>query len=180
MAMANPERQFRRSGDEWWRCGHTLPVAQQRLSAAVPQCLNELGVELHVNERGVEVHPDGLVTASGKVIPARIMVWSAGIKAPDYLANPDSLETNHINPQVTRSTLHRRKHLRGRQPDGRATGGSDMIEVSMARPGLLVAAQMHQVAQNSVQDRARDRREHHQLPKQTHHQTALINRKEIP
>lgn len=152
--MVNPERQFRRSGDEWGRCRHTpIPVAQQRLSAAVAQRLNELGVELHVQRAGRGRAPDGLVTASGKVIPARIMVWSAGIKAPDCLANLESLETNHINPQVVRPTLqcsHRRKHLRGRQPDGRATGGSDIIEGSMARPGLLVAAQMHQVALNCV------------------------------
>jgi len=33
------------------------------------------------------------------------MVWSAGIKAPDFLANLDGLETNRINQLIVRPTL---------------------------------------------------------------------------
>jgi len=32
-------------------------------------------------------------------------VWAAGIKAPDFLSNFDSLETNHINQLVVKPTL---------------------------------------------------------------------------
>jgi NADH dehydrogenase len=76
-----------------------------RLSAAVEHRLSELGVAIHTNERVVEVRPDGFATASGKFIPASMMVWSAGIKAPDFLANLDGLETNRINQLVVRTTL---------------------------------------------------------------------------
>lgn len=76
-----------------------------RLSTAVAKRLDELGVEVHVNERVVEVRPDGFVTASGKFIPSSMMVWSAGIKAPDFLAGLDGLETNRINQLVVRPTL---------------------------------------------------------------------------
>jgi NADH dehydrogenase len=76
-----------------------------RLSTAVAKRLDELGVEVHVNERVVEVRPDGFVTASGKFIPSSMMVWSAGIKAPDFLAGLDGLETNRINQLVVRRTL---------------------------------------------------------------------------
>lgn len=76
-----------------------------RLSAAVTQRLNDLGIEPHTHERVVEVRPDGLVTASGKHIPASMMVWSAGIKAPDFLAGLDGLETNRINQLAVRPTL---------------------------------------------------------------------------
>lgn len=76
-----------------------------RLSAAVARRLDELGVDVHLNERVVEVHPKGFSTASGKFIPSSMMVWSAGIKAPDFLANLDGLETNRINQLVVRPTL---------------------------------------------------------------------------
>lgn len=76
-----------------------------RLSAAVAQRLHDLGIELHTNERVVEVRPDGLLTASGKIIPASMMVWSAGIKAPDFLADIDGLESNRINQLLVRPTL---------------------------------------------------------------------------
>lgn len=76
-----------------------------RLSQAVSQRLGELGVEVHAQERVVEVHSDGLTTASGRFIPASMMVWSAGIKAPDFLADLDGLESNRINQLNVLPTL---------------------------------------------------------------------------
>jgi len=75
------------------------------LSQAVSQRLGELGVEVHAQERVVEVHSDGLTTASGRFIPASMMVWSAGIKAPDFLADLDGLESNRINQLNVLPTL---------------------------------------------------------------------------
>jgi NADH dehydrogenase len=76
-----------------------------RLSAAVMERLTDLGIEAHTGERVVEVRQDGFATASGKFIPASMMVWSAGIKAPDFLADIAGLETNRINQLVVRPTL---------------------------------------------------------------------------
>jgi len=76
-----------------------------RLSQAIEQRLGELGLEVHADERVVEVHSDGLSTASGKFIPASMMVWSADIKAPDFLADLAGLESNRINQLVVRPTL---------------------------------------------------------------------------
>jgi NADH dehydrogenase len=76
-----------------------------RLSAAVMERLTELGIEAYTGERVVEVRADGFATASGKFIPASMMVWSAGIKAPDFLANLAGLETNRINQLVVHPTL---------------------------------------------------------------------------
>ena len=75
-----------------------------RLSSAAAERLHELGVQIHTNERVVEVRKDGMLTQSGKFFPASMMVWSAGIKAPDFLATL-GLETNRINQLVVRSTL---------------------------------------------------------------------------
>lgn len=82
-----------------------LPGLPPRLSAAAADRLKELGVEMHVDERVVEVRKDGLLTASGKFIPASMMVWSAGIKAPDFLKDMAGLETNRLNQLVVRPTL---------------------------------------------------------------------------
>jgi len=76
-----------------------------RLSNAAAARLTELGVEMHTRERIVEVRADGMLTADGKFIPASMMVWSAGIKAPDFLKDIDGLETSRINQLVVRSTL---------------------------------------------------------------------------
>jgi NADH dehydrogenase len=85
--------------------GRILSGLPPRLSQAVEQRLGELGVEVHATEPVVEVHSDGLTTASGKFIPASMMVWSAGIKAPDFLADLSGLETNRINQLIVRPTL---------------------------------------------------------------------------
>ena len=82
-----------------------LPGLPPRLSAAAAERLAELGVEMHTRERIVEVRADGMLTADGKFIPASMMVWSAGIKAPDFLKDIDGLETNRINQLVVRPTL---------------------------------------------------------------------------
>jgi len=82
-----------------------LPGLPPRLSAAAAERLVELGVEMHTKERIVEVRADGMLTADGKLIPASMMVWSAGIKAPDFLKDIGGLETNRINQLVVRPTL---------------------------------------------------------------------------
>ena len=82
-----------------------LPGLPPRLSAAAAERLAELGVEMHTGERIVEVRADGMLTADGKFIPASMMVWSAGIKAPDFLKELDGLETNRINQLIVRPTL---------------------------------------------------------------------------
>ncbi|MGB9130966.1 MAG: NAD(P)/FAD-dependent oxidoreductase [Thiobacillus sp.] len=82
-----------------------LPGLPPRLSAAAAERLAELGVEMHTRERIVEVRAEGMLTADGKFIPASMMVWSAGIKAPDFLKDLDGLETNRLNQLVVRPTL---------------------------------------------------------------------------
>ena len=82
-----------------------LPGLPPRLSAAAAERLAALGVEMHVGERIVEVRENGMLTADGKFIPASMMVWSAGIKAPDFLKDIAGLETNRINQLVVRPTL---------------------------------------------------------------------------
>jgi NADH dehydrogenase len=51
------------------------------------------------------VRADGVVLATGEVIPTELVVWSAGVKAPAVLADFDGLEVNRINQLVVIPTL---------------------------------------------------------------------------
>jgi NADH dehydrogenase len=82
-----------------------LPVLPPRISAATRDLLVKLGVEVRTSARVAEVMADGVRLADGQIIPSELVVWSAGVKAPSFLAGIDGLETNRINQLVTRPTL---------------------------------------------------------------------------
>jgi NADH dehydrogenase len=82
-----------------------LPALPERLSKATMAMLDKLRVHVHVKARVGEVLRDGVRLADGKMIPAELVVWAAGIKAPDFLKDLDGLETNRINQLVVLPTL---------------------------------------------------------------------------
>ena len=82
-----------------------LPALPERLSKATGKLLAALKVQVLTGERVTEVSADGVLTASGKKIPAELTVWAAGIKAPDFLKDIDGLETNRLNQLVVKQTL---------------------------------------------------------------------------
>jgi NADH dehydrogenase len=82
-----------------------LPALPARLSSSALELLEGLRVHVRVNARVAEVVPNGVKLASGEVIPAELVVWAAGVKAPDLLTHLDGLETNRINQLVVRPTL---------------------------------------------------------------------------
>jgi len=82
-----------------------LPALPERLSKAAVGLLEGLGVRMHVGARVAEVLPNGVMLATGLVIPAELVVWSAGIKAPDFLEGIAGLETDNLNRLIVRATL---------------------------------------------------------------------------
>ena len=82
-----------------------LPALSERLSTAVLGLLKKLNVEVLAGERVTEVSSRGVKTATGREIPAELVVWAAGIKAPDFLRDIGALETNRINQLVVAQTL---------------------------------------------------------------------------
>lgn len=82
-----------------------LPGLPENISEATRDELNKLGVDVLTGERVVEVTEGDIKTESGKVIPAAIKVWAAGIKAPEFLKDIDGLESNWMNQLVVRQTL---------------------------------------------------------------------------
>jgi len=82
-----------------------LPALPERLSEATLRLLRKLKVDVLTGERVTEVSGEGVRTAGGKLIPAELVVWAAGIKAPDFLKDIDGLETNRLNQLVVTQTL---------------------------------------------------------------------------
>lgn len=99
----NPDRDVQLSLIE--ANSRVLPALSPKLSSSVEQELSKLHVNLYTNERVTEVTNKGIYTHSGKFIPSALVVWAAGIKAPDFLHEIDGLETNRINQLLVRQTL---------------------------------------------------------------------------
>lgn len=74
-----------------------LPALNPRLSEATEQLLSKLGVEVLTKSKVMEVMPKGIRLSDGQVIESELVVWAAGVKAPDYLNNIGGLETNKLN-----------------------------------------------------------------------------------
>ncbi len=82
-----------------------LPALPQKLSNSVDLELRKLRVHLYTGERVTEVTNKGVQTHSGLFIPSALVVWAAGIKAPDFLYGIDGLETNRINQLIVNRKL---------------------------------------------------------------------------
>jgi hypothetical protein len=82
-----------------------LPALPERISEATHRLLANLGVEVRTSAKVSEVRADGVCLASGEFIPSELVVWSAGVKGPEFLRNLDGLEVNGINQLVVTPTL---------------------------------------------------------------------------
>ena len=82
-----------------------LPALPPRLSSAALRMLEDLHINVRTSARVSEVLPRGVTLATGEVIPAELVVWAAGVKAPEFLKTLGGLETNRINQLVVHPTL---------------------------------------------------------------------------
>ena len=82
-----------------------LPALPQRMSSAANKLLSALGVCLHTSAKVAEVLPQAVRLEDGSRIAAELVVWAAGVKAPDFLREIAGLESNRISQLVVRPTL---------------------------------------------------------------------------
>jgi NADH dehydrogenase len=85
--------------------GRVLPGLSERISDATRRLLDRIGVEIRTGAKVAEVSGQGLRLADGTFIDAELVVWAAGVKAPEVLLQLDGLETNRINQLVVEPTL---------------------------------------------------------------------------
>jgi NADH dehydrogenase len=99
----NPERDIRIMLLE--AADRILPGLPKRISEAARRLLGKLGVEVRSGARVTKVAADGVQLADGSFIPSELVVWTAGVKAPEVLHDLDGLEANRINQLVVEPTL---------------------------------------------------------------------------
>lgn len=99
----NPDRDIKISIIE--ASDRVLPALPPKLSKAVDGELRKLRVHVYTGERVTEVTKKGVYTHSGRFIPSELVVWAAGIKAPNFLSELDGLEVNRINQLLVTRTL---------------------------------------------------------------------------
>ena len=82
-----------------------LPALPERIGQPVHAQLEKIGVRVRTGARVEAVTATGLQISGGELLPAALKVWAAGIRAPDFLAAMDGLETNRIHQLIVRPTL---------------------------------------------------------------------------
>ncbi len=81
-----------------------LPALPERIAAAAHQELVKLGVDVRVATKVTAATEEGLLLGDN-LLPAELMVWAAGIKAPDFLKDLAGLENNRLNQLMVLPTL---------------------------------------------------------------------------
>jgi NADH dehydrogenase len=99
----DPEKDIRQTILE--AASRILPLLSEHVAEAATGLLEKLDVEVHTGERVTLVDEQGVHTASGARYRADLVVWAAGIKAPDWLAGLDGLETARGSQLVVTTTL---------------------------------------------------------------------------
>ena len=82
-----------------------LSALPESVSARAEQQLKDFGVQVLTGLKVTAIHADYVACAGDVQIPATLKVWSAGIKAPDFLKDIAGLETNRINQLIVGATL---------------------------------------------------------------------------
>jgi NADH dehydrogenase len=82
-----------------------LPQLSEDVAEAATGLLKKLDIEVRTGERVTLVDEHGVHTASGARYRADLVVWAAGIKAPDWLVGLGGLETGRGNQLVVTTTL---------------------------------------------------------------------------
>ena len=82
-----------------------LPALSERISQAVVKELEKLGLTILNDTRIASAARNLLITNEGEEIDADLMVWAAGVKAPDFLKEFGDLQINKANQILTRANL---------------------------------------------------------------------------
>ena len=72
-----------------------IPALTEKVSAAALSELTKTGVDVRLNTMVTEALEDGLITKDGEKIEADLMVWAAGVKAPEF-TKEFGFETNRL------------------------------------------------------------------------------------
>lgn len=81
-----------------------LPALPERIANSALKELQKLGVKVRTSTKVTAADASGLQLGD-EHLKAELMVWAAGIKAPDFLASFDGLATNRLNQLLVNPKL---------------------------------------------------------------------------
>ncbi|WP_438464823.1 NAD(P)/FAD-dependent oxidoreductase [Marinomonas sp. PE14-40] len=82
-----------------------LPALPDRIANSARSELSRLGVRVSESKRIIRAEKEGFITADETLINADMMIWAAGVKAPDFVAQLEGFETNRNNQVLVRPSL---------------------------------------------------------------------------
>jgi NADH dehydrogenase len=71
-----------------------LPALPLKIANSAKIALTKLGIHVLEGTRIIEAQNEGVVTQEEVLIEADLLVWAAGVKAPDFIQNLNFFETN--------------------------------------------------------------------------------------
>jgi NADH:ubiquinone reductase (H+-translocating) len=82
-----------------------VPALSAKVSAAVLKDLGALGADIRLNTQVAKAEPHVFITAEETRIEADMLLWAAGIKVPEFMAEIEGIETNRINQVIVNKHL---------------------------------------------------------------------------
>ncbi len=105
-AYGMPEMSGKRVQVELIEAGsRILPALPEHIASLAAKELIRLGVTISENTRVVRAYDGGFHTADEVDIHADLMIWAAGVKAPDFVADIEGFETTRNNQILVKNTL---------------------------------------------------------------------------
>ena len=99
----DPERDFKLTLVE--ASDRILPALPARISENVHRSLQALGIDVRTKAKVTEVSGEGVRLVDGELIPSELVVWAAGVRGPDVLADLGGLEVTRSNQLVVTPML---------------------------------------------------------------------------
>lgn len=82
-----------------------LPALPEKTAISITKTLEKQGIHVLTKTMITKAENDGFYPKDGDIIKADIMIWTAGVKAPDYLKEISGLESSRSNQLVVKPTL---------------------------------------------------------------------------
>jgi NADH:ubiquinone reductase (H+-translocating) len=82
-----------------------LPALPDRIGQGARQDLEAMGITVRTDTAVSEAQPGAVIDGAGHSVPADVIVWTAGVRAPAFLRDIDGLETHRSGQLVVGSTL---------------------------------------------------------------------------
>lgn len=82
-----------------------LSALPEKVASNVLNTLTDLNINVMTNTKIIKVDEKGVYTSTGEIIKADMIVWSAGVKGPDFLKQIEGMDIAKTNQLIIKSTL---------------------------------------------------------------------------